>query len=296
MVLPHRSPEPLRLAEIQAVARRSETLGFNDLWVTENTLDDAFSIDPMVALTYAAAVTTRIRLGVAVIVLPVHSPIHVAHQAASLDFISNGRSIIGVGLGREEDYHDFQVPFERRVRRFKEGIELVKALWTQKGIDYQGEFFKLRSSGIGLKPIQKPHPPLWLGGMKPEAIARAATLGDGWMGSGAQTIEAFSQSVPMLRMALEKAGRDPKAFTISKRIFIAVDKDPKVARSQLERWFREVYRRPELTETGGIYGSPEQVREKLERFAALGVDHLLLNAVSGYGEQVDALAEVISLP
>src|SRR5438094_8154698 len=102
MSLPHRSPEPIDMGELRRVAQRAEALGFRDLWVTENTLDHVFCFDPVVVLTYAAALTTVIRLGVAVVVLPVHSPIHVAHQVASLDYASNGRAILGVGLGRDQ--------------------------------------------------------------------------------------------------------------------------------------------------------------------------------------------------
>src|SRR6185436_19009422 len=93
--LPHRAPEPIDMATVRRVAERAEALGFSDLWVTENTLDHAFSFDPAMILTYAAAVTTRIRLGVAVVVLPIHHPAHVAHAYATLDYISNGRAILG---------------------------------------------------------------------------------------------------------------------------------------------------------------------------------------------------------
>jgi luciferase-like monooxygenase len=131
MVLPHRSPDPIDIGVVRQVAERADGLGFSDLWVTENTLDHVFCFDPMVVLTYAAAVTTTIRLGVSVVVLPMHHPAHVAHQVASLDYVSNGRAILGVGLGREAHYAEFQVPRERRVRRFREGVELIKALWTE---------------------------------------------------------------------------------------------------------------------------------------------------------------------
>src|SRR5438132_5530690 len=104
MSLPHRSPEPIDMNVVRQVAQRAEALGFRDLWVTENTLDHVFCFDPMVILTYAAAVTTTIRVGVSVVVLPVHSPMHVAHQVATLDYVSHGRAILGVGLGREAHY------------------------------------------------------------------------------------------------------------------------------------------------------------------------------------------------
>src|SRR5215471_3816182 len=99
MSLPHRSPDPLALTTIGAVARRAEELGFRDLWVTENTVDEGTCVDPVVALTYAASVTRRIGVGCAVVVLPIHHPLTVANQWATLDFVSGGRAILGVGLG-----------------------------------------------------------------------------------------------------------------------------------------------------------------------------------------------------
>src|SRR5215468_12766436 len=128
--LPHRSPEPIDMAAVIGVAQRAEALGFRDLWVTENTLDHVFCFDPVVVLTYAAAVTTTIRLGASVVVLPVHNPIHVAHQWASLDYVSGGRAILGLGLGREHHYRQFEVPTEGRVRRFREGVDVIRALIT----------------------------------------------------------------------------------------------------------------------------------------------------------------------
>jgi alkanesulfonate monooxygenase SsuD/methylene tetrahydromethanopterin reductase-like flavin-dependent oxidoreductase (luciferase family) len=97
--LPHRSPDPIEVAAVRHVAQRADALGFRELWVTENTLDHVFCLDSVVALTYAAAVTTTIRLGVSVMVLPLHYPVHVAHQMATLDYLSNGRAILGAGLG-----------------------------------------------------------------------------------------------------------------------------------------------------------------------------------------------------
>src|SRR5215210_2737200 len=155
MSLPHRSPDPIDMSTVRRVAERAEALGFSDLWVTENTFDHVFSFDPALILTYAGAVTTKIRLGVAVVVLPVHNPSHIAHQFASLDYVSGGRAILGLGLGREHHYAEFQVPTERRVRRLREGIDIVKALWTQPTVDYSGDFYRLENSGMVVKPVQK---------------------------------------------------------------------------------------------------------------------------------------------
>jgi len=279
---------------VRTVAQRAEALGFHDLWVTENTLDHVTCLDPVVALTYAAAVTSRIRLGASVVVLAIHSPLMVAHQWATLDHLSNGRAILGVGLGREHHYRQFEVPEEARVRRFREEVELIRALWTQPKVDYHGRFYHLEGGTMSPKPVQRPLP-IWMGVGHPDAVRRAASLADGWMGSGGSSIAEFGRSVPLLRAALEKAGRDPTTFPISKRLFMAVDERPDVARAELHRWFTEVYHNPAGTDASGVHGTPAQVREKLETVMALGANHLLLNPVSRHAEQVEALAEVVGL-
>ncbi len=293
MSLPHRALEPIDMCAVDTVVLRADTLGFSDLWVTENTLDRAFCFDPVAILAYAAAITRRIRLGVAVAVLPVHHPGHLAHQFATLDYVSKGRAILGVGLGREHHYTEFQIPTERRLRRYREGIDIVKALWTQPSVDYAGEIYRLQGTQMMLKPVQKPHLPLWFGGDHPDAVRRAAALGDGWMGSGGSSLEGFGRCVPILRAELEKLGRDPAKFPISKRVFVSVGERPEVARVALDRWFSTVYRNPQGADTSGIYGTAAQVREKLEALVAGGANHLLVNPVADYAEQVGALAEVV---
>ena len=293
MSLPHRSPDPIDMRAVRGVAERADALGFRDLWVTENALDHVLSFDPMVILTYAAAVTTSIRVGVAVAVLPVHSPVRMAHQVATLDYVSGGRAILGVGLGRDHHYAEFQIPQERRVLRFREGIEVMKALWTEPKVTYRGQIFQVEGRTMILKPVQKPHPPIWLGGDHPDAVRRAAHLGDGWMGSGGSSKAVFARSVPVLRAELEKVGRDPARFPISKRVFLSVHDRPEVARTELHRWFTTVYHNPEGTDASGVHGTPEQVRERLEELAALGANHLLLNPIVRHVEQVEALASII---
>jgi probable F420-dependent oxidoreductase len=295
MSLPHRSPDPIGVADVRGVAQRAEALGFRDLWVTENTLDHVTCLDPVVALTYAAAVTSTIRLGASVVVLAVHSPMMVAHQWATLDLLSNGRAILGVGLGSEHHYREFEVPEAGRVARFREELAIIKALWTQPAVTFQGRFYHLEGATMAPKPMQRPHVPIWMGVGHPDAIRRTASLADGWMGSGSSRIADFARSVPLLKEALAAAGRDPAAFPISKRIFVAVDEKADQARSQLHRWFTEVYRDPDGTEGSGLYGTVEQVRERLEEVVAMGANHLLLNPVSQYAEQVEAVAEVVGL-
>jgi probable F420-dependent oxidoreductase len=294
MSLPHRSTELVPEPVVRQVAQRAEALGFQDLWVTNNTIDaDGGCFDSLTVLTYAAALTSRIRLGVSVLVLPTYHPIHVAHQVATLDHLSGGRAILGVGLGREHEYALFQVPTARRVRRMTESVELMKALWAGRNVRFQGEIFQTENATIGTRPVQQPHPPVWVGSHHPAAIRRAARISDGWMGAGGSSSASFGEAVPLLHAALEEQGRDPATFPISKRVFMSVHENADTAKAEVHRWFTEVYRRPHLTEEGGVYGTPEQVREQLEVLAAKGATHLLLNPVTRYTEQVEALAEVV---
>jgi probable F420-dependent oxidoreductase len=295
MSLPHRSPDSLALTTIRTVACRAEELGFRDLWVTENTVDDGTCLDPVAALSFAASITKRIGIGAAVIVLPIHHPLMLAHQWATLDFISGGRAILGAGLGRAHHYRDFQVPVARRVRRFREQVELIKALWTADKVTYRGQIFQVENVKLATRPVRKPHPPLWMGGGHPDAVRRAAALADGWMGSGGSSTAEFKASVPILKQALEVAGRDPTKFPVSKRVFMAVEERPAVARRELERWFTEVYHNAPGTDASGIHGTPEQVRERLEGLVAAGANHLLLNPISRHAERLEAVAELAGL-
>ena len=294
MALPHRSPDGLDMEAVRKVATRAEALGFRDLWVTENTLDHVTSFDPVVILTYAAALTNRIGLGASVLVLPVHDPRMVAHQWATLDRASNGRAIMGVGIGQRAQYQAFGVNPEARVARFREQIALIRALWSRERVTHHDRFYNVDGVSLGVRP-PRPTLPLWMGVGHPDAIRRSAAIADGWMGAGGSTTEDFRRAVPILQQALEKAERDATDFAISKRIFVAVDTNPATARAELHRWFTEVYHNQAGTDTSGVHGTPEQVRERLAEFIAMGANHLLLNPVARHVEQLEALAEVIGM-
>jgi alkanesulfonate monooxygenase SsuD/methylene tetrahydromethanopterin reductase-like flavin-dependent oxidoreductase (luciferase family) len=138
--------------------------------------------------------------------------------------------ILGLGLGRDHHYDQFEVPREKRVRRFLEGVELIKALWTQPEVNYHGTIYKLEHGTMAPKGVQKPHVPIWMGGGHPNALKRAATIADGWMGSGGSSKGGIRAVVPIMRENLEKAGRDPKTFPLSKRVFLSVHERADTAR------------------------------------------------------------------
>lgn len=292
--LPSRSTDRVELDAWSTVAVQAEEHGFADVWVTENTLDRVYSLDPVVALSAAAAVTSRIRLGVAVSMTAVHSPVTVAHQWASLDVVSGGRAVLATGLGRPEHFRDFGVPQERRVGRFLEGLRVMRALWSHGDSDalpFRGEFYDVEH-GFALEPVQRPLP-VWFGGGHANALARAARHADGWMASGQSGVRAFAGSVATLRARLDELGRDVSAFPISKRVFLMVDETPARALAALERWFGEAYGDPSLAHTSGVYGTAEHVAETLHDLIDAGATHLLLNPVSRHLQQLEAVVELL---
>jgi probable F420-dependent oxidoreductase len=295
MSLPHRSPDPIPEPVVRHVAERAEALGFQDLWVTNNTVDEVGCFDSWTVLTYAAALTKRIRLGVSVMVLPTYHPVHVAHVVATIDQLSGGRATLGVGLGRVEEYELFQVPAERRVRRFTESIELIRALWAGAHVTYDGDVYRARDATLGTRPMQQPGPPIWLGSFHPDALRRAARLGDGWMGAGGSGLESFARAVPALRAALAEEGRDLAGFPISKRVFLSVHERGEIAHAEVARWFTEAYGNPALIDQAGVFGTADDVGEQLQRLADAGATHLLLNPVTRFDEQLEALAAITGL-
>ena len=209
MSLPHRSPDPIDMAAVRTVAQRAEALGFRDLWVTENTLDHVTCFDPVVVLTYAAAVTSRIRLGASVVVLAIHSPMMVAHQWATLDHVSNGRAILGVGPGARASLSAVRgagggagAPVPRGGRADPGAVDAAEG-------DLSRAVLSVGGCDDGAQAGADAALPIWMGVGHPDAVRRAASMADGWMGSGGSSIAEFGRSVPVLREALEKAGRDP---------------------------------------------------------------------------------------
>jgi alkanesulfonate monooxygenase SsuD/methylene tetrahydromethanopterin reductase-like flavin-dependent oxidoreductase (luciferase family) len=286
MSLPHRSPEPIDMRVVRQVAQRADALGFRDLWVTENTLDHVFSFDPVVILTYAATVPTSIRVGVSVAVLPVQNPIHVAHQFATLDYASNGRAILGVGLGRDQHYTEFRVPREHRIRRFREEVELIKALWTEPKVSYRGSIYQLETGAMSPRPVQKPHPPIWLGGGHPDAIRRAAVMADGWMGAGGSSHADFARLRPCCASISRRRAAIP-AFDLEAGVLVGRARRRRADRA--EPLVAVVYRNPAGTDARHS-GNPEQICERLEELVSWS-EPSPLNPVSQHAEPREAPAD-----
>ena len=281
--------------KLRAFLARAEALGFESAWVVEQILGGIRSLEPLTLLTWAAACTERLRLAPAVLLTALRSPVHLAKALSSLDHLSGGRLTVGVGLGgNPKIYPAFGLLAARRAARFAEGLRLMKRLWTEERVTFDGEFFKLQNASMQPKPLQKPHPPLWFGGHHPNALKRAVELGDGFIGAGSLSTAGFLEEVALLRRLLKDAGRDPASLPLGKRVYIAVDEDRARAGRRLAEWFGAFYGKPELATEVCVWGGPEECVDRLEEIVAAGVGFLMLNPVFDEMEHLELFASRIA--
>jgi probable F420-dependent oxidoreductase len=274
--------------------RRAEELGFHSAWTQEQTLGSARTLAPLEAMTFAAACTDRLRLGCVVFVLPLHVPVHLAKAISTLDCLSGGRLEVGFGTGgRRRPFAAFGIDGEALVARFNEAIALMKACWTEPEINFDGRFWQLRGASMEPKPVQRPHPPIWIGGNHPAALRRAVRLGDGFFGAGSQTTAQFVEQVKIVRAELDEQGRDPASFRIAKRVYIHVDESLERARETMDAALTRHYGRSGLLQVA-VVGPPEACAAGLREVASEGAELLLLNPLVDDGPQLERLAaEVI---
>ena len=280
---------------IRDFALRAERLGYEDLWLTDNLLGGRAGLEPVTLLTYAAAVTERIRLGVSVIVLNQRNPVPLAKALASLDQLSGGRLTAGVGLGvGTASYPAFGISEERPVARFVESLRVMRALWSEERVTMNGEFFRLENVAMEPKPVQKPHLPVWFGGHVPAALRRAVRLGDGWMGAGAGRISDFFTDIGLVRGYLKEFGRDEAGFPLSKRLYIAVDDDEQQARDLLSATLVATYGNPRMGQSVGVAGTVAQCVEALRSMRDAGLQHLLLQTCGDPMRQLETLTNEVA--
>jgi len=282
---------PIDVDHVRKFVSSAEALGYESLWVQEQILSDSAIIEPVTLLTYAAAITRKPRLGTSVLVTPIRNPIQLAKSLASLDQLSQGRLTVGVGIGGPHIPEAvFGVPRERRARRFVEGLQVLKALWTQPQASFHGEFWHFENVPMEPKPLQKPHPPLWFGAREAVGLLRAVRYGNGWMGAGSSSSSDFVQQAALLHRMLDEARRDPAEFAISKRVYIAVDDNHQRAERRLREWFGVRYKRAEMALRVSIWGGRQECIDKLGELVRAGASHLLLNPVFDELEHLELLA------
>jgi probable F420-dependent oxidoreductase len=269
---------------------------------------DANFYEATTILSYLAAETKKIVLGVACLVMPCRNPIYAAKQYATLDHLAKGRLLVGVGLGskatRESDeFGVFGVSYDRRGDRTDEYIEAMKAIWTQPLASYKGDFIEFNNAEIFPKPFQKPFPPIWVGGWMKLAAKRAGKYGEGWIPGWLSPAEMKVGCDILNKTALEN-GRDPKKITI------AVEKLATIAKTREEglelalptiKTSQESYERDidtmQFALDRHIFGSVDDVRRRVDEFIANGVQHFELKMIyptmDNFNRQMDLWAENI---
>jgi probable F420-dependent oxidoreductase len=283
-------------AAFRAYFARAEELDFESAWTQEQVLGSAPQLGPVETMTYAAACTQRLRLGCAVFVSTLHNPVHLAKSLSTLDQLSRGRIEIGVGTGgKGRPFAAFGVDPERYVARFTEGIALMKALWTDSRVTFDGEFWQLKDAAMEPKPFQKPFPPIWFGGAGPAALRRAIRLGSGFFGAGSAPIAKFADQVQMVREALAESGRPAADFPIAKRVYIAIDEDAGRACKRINTELERLYsHRSADIEAAAIAGTPADCVRELHKVAEAGAELILFTPLFDQAEHVERLAaEVI---
>lgn len=219
----------------------AEALGYDSVWVMDHLfnngyirerLDDKPYYHPLTTLSHLSATTRRVALGTSVLVLPYHNPVELAKYAASLDQMSNGRVILGVGVGAmQEEFAALGVPFRQRGALTNECIAVMIELWTNPDPRYESSRWRFADLKFSPKPLQKPYIPLLIGGSSPAAKKRAATVGNGWHPSGLSPAAFRSGRLEIEKLATE-AGRDPQSLTMSIRVEVEAHGGASSSRAQ----------------------------------------------------------------
>lgn len=276
--------------DLRTLATHVEGLGFDSLWLSDPNLGHPGSLEPLTALAYLAAVTERVRLGVSVLVVPPKVPVQLAQMLATVDQLSAGRLIAGLGIGRGDGLEAYGVPRAGRAARFDEAVELIRAAWAPGPASFAGPTWQLDGVDVQPEPVQRPGVPLWFGGGSDPAIDRAVRYGDGWTNAGMSTFADAGPLAARVRAALDRHGRDPSDFTIGKRVYVAVDDDVARARERIAREFEVVYRRPGLGDGIALFGPADHVVDQIAGLRDHGYTFVMLHPVYDEAEQLATLA------
>ena len=217
---------------IVTVATAAEDMGFATVWVADRLLSGDLPevyhnvIDPIVALTFAAAHTTRVRLGTSILNLPWYNPALLARQLTALDVLSNGRLRVGFGLGwMDDEFEAVGISMRDRGKRVDEALEALKAIWMTDPVEFDGSYFKIPRSFIRPKPVQQPHPPIYLAASTPRGMARVARQADGWIPLDLP-IDDMAQMFAAIKSMAQDAGRDPDRLELIIRANVIVTDSP----------------------------------------------------------------------
>ncbi len=279
-------------APLLAMADRAEAAGFDSVWIGDS-LTARPRHEPLTLMAAVAGRTRRVRLGTGVLLPALRNPVVLAHVVGTLDRLAEGRVILGVGIAADTrairaEFAAAGVPFERRVGRVLETLEICRALWSRDGVSFSGKHFTLDNVTMEPKPHRRGGPPIWIGGSGPTALRQAARF-DAWFPTG-PSVDFFAEHFPGVQAAARAAGRAPDAVTGAAYVTLALDPSPAAAQQRLHAFLESYYAAPAraIMARQATYAGPiEGCAEWLQRWIAAGARHIALRFAGG-----DQLAQV----
>ncbi len=276
-------------------ARKLEALGFDSVWVG----DHPQNTEGYTYLAAMAGATSKITVGSRVIVLPLREPLMNAKMATQIDRISGGRFIYGVGIGGEgndDEFPNLGVPLKERGRRGNENLEVMMKLFTEENVNFDGKYYHVRNLTLNPKPIQRPHPPIWMGGRAPEAVARAAKYADGWF-PNLNTVDGLRERVKEIKRQANELKRDMSDFKIGivARTFVGPNHDvahAEAAARGVPPGTRTSTDWDAMVDRYAAHGTGKDIIEYCERYIAEGASHFVFNMYSP-PERMDHDLEVL---
>jgi probable F420-dependent oxidoreductase len=302
----HRRTEPAAgpwqpsIDEMRQLVELIDRSGYDSLWCGDHISFPAAILDPFLQLAQAAVVSRRLMLGTSVYLLPLRHPVPVAKQVATLDHLSEGRFIFGVGVGGEfaKEYEACGVPINERGPRLTEAIGILRKLWTGQPTSHEGRYYGPFREVPMRPPARQPGgPPIWCGGRSDGALNRAGRLADGWI-AYAITPEMYRAGLEKIAQAADEAGRGNAAFGTGHLLFTRLDdtyeKALDAATATLSQRYAMDFRRP--AERYAALGSPSQVADRIRAFHVAGARHITLDLVGPYEErdrQIERIAREV---
>jgi alkanesulfonate monooxygenase SsuD/methylene tetrahydromethanopterin reductase-like flavin-dependent oxidoreductase (luciferase family) len=279
-------------APLLAMAERAEAAGFDSVWIGDS-LTARPRHEPLTLMAAIAARTRRVRLGTGVLLPALRPPVVLAHVIGTLDRVAEGRVILGVGIAADvpairKEFAAAGVPWERRVGRFLETLEICRALWSRDHVSFKGQHFTLDDVTMEPKPQRAGGPPLWIGGSGPTALREAARF-DAWFPTG-PSVEFFAEHFPRVQVAARAAGRAPDDVLGAAYLTLALDADPVAAQTRMDRFLETYYAAPAKVikaRQAGYAGPIEGCVEWIQRWIDAGARHVALRFAGG-----DQLAQV----
>jgi probable F420-dependent oxidoreductase len=275
-----------------AIARRVDALGFDSIWTGDHVSFHHPLYESLTLLASYIGITSRVKLGVGVYLLALRHPTVAAKITSTLDTLSGGRLIFGVGVGGEnpKEFEACGIPHQERGARVTEGIDVVRALWRDSPASFKGRFTQFEGVSIDPKPVQRPAPPIWVGGRSDAALARAGRQGDGWISYVVQP-ERYKQSLGKIEAAASTAGRSLDGFAKGHLTFITLGKDYESAErvwvDRLSKRYAQDF--GPLAKKYGIIGTPDQCAEQMQRFIEAGCTYFVLDAICDAADEAQQI-------